>query len=123
MSNISPQKAGLNRQGWRYLEEYIRNWTADRGELYVATGPLFEGELQAIGHGVIVPSHFWKVIYDNVSKEMIAFIVPHQPVSKSDIPSCIVSVDEVEQRAGMDFYSTLEDDLEEELEEARSAMW
>jgi endonuclease G len=35
LSNMTPQLPGLNRQGWRYLEQYIRKWTNELGELYL----------------------------------------------------------------------------------------
>ena len=41
LSNMTPQLPGLNRQGWRYLEQYIREWTNERGELYIVTGVMF----------------------------------------------------------------------------------
>lgn len=42
MTNMTPQLPGLNRQGWRYLEASVRDWVADRGDLYVVTGVLFD---------------------------------------------------------------------------------
>jgi endonuclease G len=123
LSNMSPQKKGLNRFGWRFLEEDIRKWTVDRGNLFVCTGPLFEGELTAIGKGVIVPSHFWKVIFDPNKMEMIGFIFPHTYVPKDDVEKYRVTVDEIEMRASMDFFSLLEDDTEISLENSLPDMW
>lgn len=77
LSNISPQRPGFNRQGWRYIEAYVRAWAAERGEIYVFTGPLFERDIGHIGDGVLIPSHFWKVAYDPEDQQMIAFLVPH----------------------------------------------
>ncbi len=101
LSNITPQLPGLNRQGWRYLESYIREWTNDRGELYIVTGAMFIGEYTVIGNDVHVPTHFYKVVYDAVGIDAIAFLVPHRPVSKGELPAFIVSVDEVEHRTGL----------------------
>ena len=61
LSNMTPQLPGLNRQGWRYLEGYIRDWTNTRTRLYVVTGVLFEGNHPVIGNGVHVPTHFTRL--------------------------------------------------------------
>lgn len=123
LSNMTPQLPGLNRQGWRYLESYIREWTNERGELYVATGVLFEGPHKIIGNGVYVPTHFYKVVFDSVSMDAIAFIVPHKAISKSELPGFIVSVDEVELRSGLDFNSLLDDAVEDDIEDDVERMW
>jgi len=123
LSNMAPQLPGLNRQGWRYLEGYIRKWAEERNELYVVTGPLFEGEVATIGNGVGVPTAFYKVVYDPAQKDGIAFIVPHRNVSKADIPSFIVSVDQVEAESGLDFLSVLPDEMEADIEDDVEAMW
>ncbi|MFC1814501.1 DNA/RNA non-specific endonuclease [Thermodesulfobacteriota bacterium] len=107
LSNMTPQLPGLNRQGWRYLEQHIREWTNDRGKLYVVTGAMFVGSNSIIGNGVHVPTHFYKVVYDSVSQDAIAFLVPHRAISKGDLPAFIVSVDEVERLTGLDFNNLL----------------
>ena len=123
LSNMTPQLPGLNRQGWRYLESYIREWTNERKELYVVTGVLFEGEYGVIGNGVHVPTHFYKVVFDSAGMDAIAFIVPHRKISKSELPAFIVSVDEVELRSGFDFNSLLDDAVEDDIEDDVESMW
>ncbi len=97
LSNMTPQLPGLNRQGWKYLEQYIRKWTNERGELYVVTGAMFEGKHTVIGNGVHVPTHYYKIVFDSAGLDAIAFLVPHRAISKGDLPAFIVSVDEVER--------------------------
>lgn len=123
LTNMAPQLPGLNRQGWRYLEAYIRDWAADRGELYVVSGPVFEGELTTIGNNVGVASGFFKVVFDPAQRDGIAFIVPHRNVSKNEVPSFIVSIDQVEERAGLDFLSSLPDDVEADIEDDVEVLW
>ena len=123
LSNMTPQLPGLNRQGWRYLEQYIREWTNERGEMYVVTGVLFEGEHGVIGNGVHVPTHFYKVVFDSVGMDAIAFIVPHRPISKGELPGFIVSVDEVERLTGLDFNSLLDDTVGDDMEDDVESMW
>ena len=123
LSNMTPQLPGLNRQGWRYLEQYIREWTNERGELYVVTGVMFIGSDSIIGNGVHVPTHFYKIVFDSVSMDAIAFLVPHRAISKGDLPGFIVSVDEVERRTGLDFNSLLDDIVEDDIEDEVERMW
>jgi len=123
LSNMTPQLPGLNRQGWRYLEQYIRKWTNERDELYVVTGVIFIGSNSIIGNGVHVPTHFYKIVFDPVGMDAIAFLVPHRPISKSELPGFIVSVDEVERMTGLDFNSLLDDTVEDDIEDDVERMW
>lgn len=123
LSNMTPQLPGLNRQGWRYLEQYIREWANDRGELYVVTGVLFEGDYTVIGNNVHVPTHFYKVVFDSINMDAIAFIVPHRKISKGELTGFIVTVDEVETRAGRDFNRMLDDTVENDIEDDLESMW
>ena len=123
LSNMTPQLPGLNRQGWRYLEQYIRDWTNKRGELYVVTGAMFKGEHGVIGNGVHVPTHFYKIVFDPPGMDAIAFLVPHRAISKGDLPGFIVSVDEVERLTGLDFNNLLDDVVEDDIEDDIEEMW
>ena len=41
MANMSPQRAFLNQEIWRYLERQILTWAIDEGPIYVVTGTTF----------------------------------------------------------------------------------
>ena len=123
LSNMTPQLPGLNRQGWKYLEEHVRDWAEERGDLYVVTGSLFEGEIATIGDHVSIPSGFYKVVFDPSHNDGIAFIVPQRNISKADLPGFIVTIDHVEERAGLDFISVLSDDIESSVENRLALMW
>ena len=63
-----------------------------------------------------VPIAFYKVILDlTPPMKMIGFIVPNE-TSKRKLASFAVSVDEVERLTGYDFFSDLDDDIENRLE-------
>ena len=89
----------------------------------MVTGVLVEGDNGIIGNGIHVPTHFYKVVYDSVSQDVIAFIVPHRAVSKSELSGFIVSVDEVEKRTGLDFNRLLDDVIEDDIEDDVERMW
>ena len=65
LANMVPQTAPLNRGIWARIETAVRDLAAREGELYVVTGPAFEGQqLQSIGpSAVLVPSATWKAVY------------------------------------------------------------
>ena len=66
-----------------------------------------------------VPVEFYKVILDlTPPMKMIGFIVPNQ-TSKRRIASFAASVDEVERITGYDFFSELDDELENRLEKEK----
>lgn len=127
LSNMAPQVGNkMNRGIWRILEEKVRNWTDKRTETYVVTGNIYDkNPPDVIGSNkVAVPTHCYKVIFDPVRVEAIAFIVPNTTSEVSELPNFIVSVDEVEQRTGLDFLSELDDQVENIVEsKVQPAMW
>ncbi|MDC5847945.1 DNA/RNA non-specific endonuclease [Vibrio europaeus] len=123
MSNMSPQLPGFNRVGWRILEEHVRDLANEYNELYVVTGPIYQGNESTIGNNVIIPSAFYKVVLDPAFNEAIAFIVPHRDVSSSELASFITTIDAVEQQTGLDFFSLIADSTEESMEAQLWEMW
>ena len=119
LSNISPQNASFNRGGWKKLESLVRAW-AENNALYVTTAGVLENNLKTIGFNqVSVPNRFYKLIYNPKDQKMIAFLMPNKKVTLP-LASYIVSVDKIEDLTGIDFYSHLDDDLEEKLESQKS---
>lgn len=123
LSNMSPQLPGFNRVGWRLLEEHVRDLANEYQELYVVTGPIYEGGEATIGNGVIIPSAFYKVILDPYYNDAIAFIVPHRDVSGSELVNFVTTIDEVEQRTNLDFFPATEDSTETAMEAMLWEMW
>ena len=64
LANIVPQAPALNRGLWEGIESAVRTLALREGELYVVTGPIFEGaELDRVGD-VLVPTSVWKAVLD-----------------------------------------------------------
>ena len=120
MTNISPQLPGCNRGIWKRLETQVRHWAIREEKLCVVTGPVFAASSTYMGTTTIpVPVAFYKVILDLTPPlKMIGFIVPNQ-TSKKNIFHFALSVDEVECITGCDFFSELDDDLENRLEQEK----
>ncbi|ACL61879.1 DNA/RNA non-specific endonuclease [Methylobacterium nodulans ORS 2060] len=65
LANIVPQNPDLNRHLWAGIESAVRALAAERGELFVVTGPTFEGgNVQALKGRVLVPTRLFKAVYD-----------------------------------------------------------
>ncbi|PCJ28396.1 MAG: DNA/RNA endonuclease [Flavobacteriales bacterium] len=117
MSNMSPQLPAFNRGKWKQLESQVRKWVEKEDTLFVVTGPIFSDSLGVIGiNKVTIPAYYYKIIYDPTGeKKMIAFIMPNHKIENS-ILEYVVTVDEVELKTGLDFFSALPDELELKLE-------
>jgi endonuclease G len=121
MSNISPQSRNFNKGIWRELEETTRSWAKKYKKLYVVTGPvLTDGGKGTIGQNneITIPTAFYKVLLDLSEPGMkgIGFVIPNE-ISYEPLYQYAVSIDEVEERTGINFYEELmERDLEAELE-------
>ena len=117
-SNMSPQRLQFNRGIWKELEEQVRQFAVDEGEIYVVTGPILPNEKTiTIGSNrVTVPSHFYKVVFDlSPPQKMIGFIMPNNG-SKADLRTFAVTVDAVEEATGLDFFSFVPKEIQEKLE-------
>ncbi len=78
LGNIVPQERTLNRTLWAAIEESVRRLAIERGDLYVVTGPIFQGaEIQTINGRVLVPTHLFKAVYDPKSREGAAYLAPN----------------------------------------------
>lgn len=130
MSNIAPQVgAGFNQHIWKVLESKMRRWACERETLYVVTGPLYEErplrkvKRDADGDGqddngieVDVPSHYYKLAFDPVRVESIAFILENRRLVTGDLWKYMASIDEIEGRGRLDFLSELWDVAESAVE-------
>lgn len=115
-SNASPQLYDFNSGIWNRLEQKVRFWAERYNGVYVITGGVLEDGLKTIGtEDVAVPNYFYKIILTNDKSNMIGFLIPHEDTDKP-LYNFVVSVDEIEKRTGIDFFSALSDDVEHKLE-------
>jgi endonuclease G len=122
MSNVTPQTYQFNSGIWNRLEQKVRYWAKKHKKLYVVTGGILEPNLKTIGsEKVAVPKHFYKIILDYQEPEIkaIAFLMPHKN-SEKGLYQFVVSIDEIEQKTGIDFFPELEDSIENKLESSTS---
>jgi endonuclease G len=121
-SNISPQDHQFNSGIWNTLEQKVRYWARKYDGVFVVTGGVLKGNMATIGdEEVSVPNQFYKVLIDINSgrPKMIAFLLPHED-SNQPLYTFVVSVDEIEDLTGIDFFAELEDGIENRLEASSS---
>ena len=118
MSNICPQNHELNTGKWNDLEIACRRWANKYGEVYIVCGPIIDkrkGKRIGKEHDIIVPEQFFKVILITSTKpaRAIGYIFEN---NGSDRPYKAYSIDEIEQKTGMDFFPNLPDNIENIVE-------
>lgn len=120
LSNICPQYGKLNGCAWKYLEEDCRDWAETYDCIYIVCGPIFYGKARrTIGEDkVAVPDAFFKVILRlGNNPQALGFIYPNRkcPGGKAKY---VMPVDKVEENVGMDFFSSLDDYVENKVEQS-----
>ena len=118
MSNMSPQAPQFNRGIWSKLEKQVRHFATKEKRIVVVTGPILPAEKTiTIGaNKVTVPQYYYKVIYDTTPPEkMIGFVLPNKG-SSADLRTFVVTIDRVEELTGLDFFSTVPQPKQEQLE-------
>ncbi len=121
-SNISPQDKDFNAGPWNDLEKQVRLWAKKYGEVYVVTGGVLHPTLPTIGdEDVAVPEKFYKIVAkkDDSEIDMVAFLLP-QTAEHRDLRAYLVTVDEIEEQTGIDFFKELPDSIETKLEKETS---
>lgn len=122
LSNIVPQAPSFNRYEWKDVEGWIRECSqqkTDNSPLLVITGTDFSNQPDSIGTGVSIPEQLYKVILhidaDNYLRAF-ALLTEQGSFDWDNLADSIISIDELENRINVDFFSTLPNNLEAELE-------
>mgnify|MGYP003333793088 FL=1 len=106
MSNMMPQLPGFNRGIWKLLETSVRGWAVQRGSsLTIYTGPVYDiAQNKTIGNNrVTVPYGFYKIVIDNRTREVAAFIFDHAEGQGNDLTRNITTVADIEKYTGLTF--------------------
>ncbi|MBR5019968.1 MAG: DNA/RNA non-specific endonuclease [Bacteroidales bacterium] len=137
-TNKAPQwQNGFNNGVWSTLEGRVKDMSPSGTTtmLYVITGVLYEGDLTYKPSGnlsVPLPSHFYKCIMKCTlngntvsSAQGIAFVYTNESHTGHDYyeSAFVTSIDQIEQRAGFDFFAAVPDDLESVAESNMDHGW
>lgn len=119
LTNICPQDEELNKGDWNYLEKQIRYWARDYGKVWVVSGPIIGDNIYGtIGdRDVVIPDAFFKaVLIEKKGKyHSIAFVMDNDD-KRYYLDNCAMSVNELEELTGLDFFPDLYDNTEETIE-------
>jgi endonuclease G len=99
LANMIPQDPQSNRGLWSGIESAVRGLARRSGELYVVSGPFFQGTtLQRLHGRVLVPTHIFKAVYHPKRNQAAAYLVEN---GDSDQWRS-VSIAELQQITGID---------------------
>ena len=120
-SNISPQSPDFNRGIWKKLEETVRDWTMQYGQAFIVTGPILtekpKNKIPKNKNLITVPHRYYKIIltYKNNQPIVIGFMLENEG-SEADLSAFAVPIDRIESATGLDFFSSLPDNIEDNIE-------
>src|SRR4030042_5229213 len=117
LSNVVPQKPAFNKYTWKKMNDMVREWAKESGSLLVVCGPvLADAPFPTFGPGkVSIPSRFYKVVVDMKGKKGMGIVVKNS-MSSGSLKPYAMSIDEVEEITEIDFFPSLPDDLENQIE-------
>jgi len=112
LANMVPQVPENNRGPWEGIESSVRSMARERGELYVVSGPVFQGSsLQRIGGAVLVPTKLFKAVYDPGRQEAGAYLLENS----LDARVQTVTITELERTTGISVFPTLSERIKSRL--------
>lgn len=117
-SNCAPQVgAGFNRGIWKNLEDQVRTWTKDKGEVWIYTGVFFDKGVdpKTIGNHVGVPPHWYKIVFAPPSS-LIAFQFDNKVYKGQDFKAEEIPVKTIEQETGLSFLENLDKKTRDQIE-------
>lgn len=122
-TNMTPQRgANFNQKIWASFETRVRDWSRNADTLYVVTGCVVKGSTLTARDNdrksVTVPVGYFKALLwysksstvtaQNAGYRAAAFYLEHKDYSQTGIDrSMSMSVDELEEMVGMDFFPNL----------------
>jgi endonuclease G len=119
-SNMSPQRPDFNRGIWAEVEGKIRGYLNNYPtvQLYVVTGPVLKPGLPVVERSInkpSIPEQYFKVVMDLDNQRGIAFLLKNEK-ALDPVSSYAVTIDQIEELTGIDFYHDVPDVIEEGLE-------
>jgi endonuclease G len=108
--NVAPQLPRLNRQYWEKLEAFVRKKSIDADEVFVVTGTIISKHSKKV-NGITVPDAFYKAIIGIKGNKnvMSAAWIYHNVETQQSIRDCMMTIDELEAKIGLDLFPTIGD--------------
>ncbi|MDO4462618.1 MAG: DNA/RNA non-specific endonuclease [Bacteroidia bacterium] len=125
-SNISPQYADFNQKYWVQLESKVQDWGANRtfcDTLYVCKGATIDNDedILKIVKQLPVPKYYYMALMKvkDGKYSAVGFLMEHDYdgyTSGMSLKPYAMSIDQLEEKTGVDFFHNLEDDIENDIE-------
>ncbi len=120
LSNVCPQNHNLNKGLWNDLEKQVRRECRYYKRIWVVCGPVMEGNKNGvIGEDrVKVPDAFFKALLARTKEGRyvsIGFLFPNK-AGKGPLSSYAMTVDDLEEKIGMDLFYSLDTGVQEAVE-------
>lgn len=133
LSNMHPQVGGHNTGVWSNMESKVRNWrdatVKNAGKMYICKGGTIgdvhingkttTGIAAMIKEKVPVPKYFFMAVLKQTASGLytgMAFWTEHKNDNSSNLTPYMITINELEERTGIDFFCNLPDNIEESVE-------
>lgn len=112
LANMVPQVPENNRGPWEGIESAVRMMAKSKGDIYVVTGPIYQGSnIEQIGGAVMVPTKLFKAVYDPQRKEAGAYLIDNT----ADAQPEKISITELEKITGISIFPSVEESVKSRL--------
>ena len=128
VTNMQPQLPDFNQKVWQNMETKVREIASRNGytfcdTLYVCKGGTIdrpEHVLKTTGKGLLVPKYFFMALLrvKNGVYNAMGFWIEHKGSNDKHLAKYALSIKELEQRTGIDFFCNLPDGIENDVENA-----
>ena len=130
-TNMTVQDYDMNGGIWANLEGNVRSWARSCDTLYVVTGCVPSARFinDKKGNRVNVPASYWKALLryqssGNPQYEGVAFWVENRSYADNSVNGSIsMTIAELEQKTGIDFFPNLPPECQDEAETKISSVW
>jgi endonuclease G len=110
LANMIPQNPNNNQNLWEGIEESTRSLARGDGEIYVVTGPIFEGSsLPRLNGRVLVPTSVFKAIYSPARQAAAAYVTPNN----AGMEYQTLSIADLEKRTNINIFPKLPAQIKE----------
>src|SRR4051794_37545254 len=104
LANMIPQHPCNNEVLWEGIESVVRDLASAEGEIYVVTGPIYEGtDIPFLNGRVGVPNRIYKAVFDPTRRATAAYVT--QNADGMDWQA--ISIDQLSQITGIDPFPAL----------------
>ena len=124
-ANAIPQRQSFNAGIWLKLEYQVMRWARQYGDVWVVCGPVLPPNPARLNGRVSVPTGFYKIVARDTADGMAvaAYFFTHEFASApARLHQSIFTIDAIERKTGLDFFASLPDAYESQIEARQSTM-